>query len=315
MPLSLVSAPVLGFDLVRHPNGPGVAAILIRAMQLQPVDLPRFGRPFPASGPSRAQCWDAIADAQASAGLGSLRGSYVPRRTGDRLSVLETVADDLVRSMIVDLDDLRRLIGAEILAWTDADRNAAPAEPAGSAGLTGGSGHPEQAVLDAEEALFDAVAAQWITGLWPDGEAGPEAVALTGRYRAAEAGLGDRPVDVGPAEASVAAVLDQLRRCTDSDRARLRTIGQVMRASGSQWAEAVHDASWAAYTTGRVRAAAMAQLLGVQAFRAGGFDATDGAEGLWNLVSGHLQACVMGDVLSDETLTTLTRAWTAAFGR
>lgn len=293
MPLSLVSAPVLGYDLARHPNGPAVASILIRALQLQPDDLTRFNRPFPGTGPDRAACWDAIARAQSAAGLGSLRGSYLPRTTGpaSSLSVLETMTDDLLRSMIVDLDDLRRLISEDILAW------------AGRSRLT------EQAT----EVLLDAVAAQWVTGLWPDGAPSEYASALSARFRVMSAELGVRALEVGPAEDEVARTLDLLRRCTDTDRDRLRTVGAMNRASGSQWAEAVHEASWAAFTTGRIRAAALTQLLAVQAFRAGGFDATDGAEGLWNLVSGHLQACVMGDVLPELTVDTLSRAWHTAF--
>ena len=51
---------------------------------------------------------------------------------------------------------------------------------------------------------------------------------------------------------------------------------------------------------------------GVQAFRQAGFTAADGAEGLWNTISGHIQAEVVGDVLSATTHEHLTRTWHAA---
>jgi hypothetical protein len=85
-----------------------------------------------------------------------------------------------------------------------------------------------------------------------------------------------------------------------------------MPITGPEWAQSVHEASWAALTTGRIRSAAAAQLLGAQAFRAGGFTALDGAEGLWNTISGHIQAEVLYDVLPATTYNRLTQIWHAA---
>ncbi|MCW2526872.1 MAG: hypothetical protein JWM76_1732, partial [Pseudonocardiales bacterium] len=39
MSVSLVSAPILGFDLVRHPAGQELADILLSALSLGPHDL------------------------------------------------------------------------------------------------------------------------------------------------------------------------------------------------------------------------------------------------------------------------------------
>jgi hypothetical protein len=124
--------------------------------------------------------------------------------------------------------------------------------------------------------------------------------------------LPHRTDDIGPCEPELRAFLDAVAALDSAGRDQFRRTADGLRAVGQEWAAAVHEASWAALTTGRIRAAATAQLLGVQAFRTAGFTAADGAEGLWNTVSGHIQAEAMGDVLSAETYSYLTRTWRAA---
>ena len=53
---SLVSAPVLAFDLVRLPGGPEVADVLIRALALAPYDVPALAAAH-SSGPARDAAW------------------------------------------------------------------------------------------------------------------------------------------------------------------------------------------------------------------------------------------------------------------
>ncbi|MDP9398185.1 MAG: hypothetical protein M3P96_10355, partial [Actinomycetota bacterium] len=57
---SLVSTPVLGFDLVRLPGGHRVAAVLRRALALAPEDLPVLAAAHD-DGPGRAAAWWEIA--------------------------------------------------------------------------------------------------------------------------------------------------------------------------------------------------------------------------------------------------------------
>ena len=71
----------------------------------------------------------------------------------------------------------------------------------------------------------------------------------------------------------------------------------------------MHESSWAAHVSGRLRVLAAAQLLAVQAFLDGGFDGRDGAQGVWNAVAGVVQALTMGDLLDDSALSVLLAPW------
>jgi hypothetical protein len=100
----------------------------------------------------------------------------------------------------------------------------------------------------------------------------------------------------------------------EAGRTALRATVSVLRPPNTEWSAAMHEASWAALTTGRIRAAASAQLLAVRSFRSGGLDATDGAEGVWNMISGYLQATVVSDVLSNDVRDLLSTPWLRAIG-
>ena len=63
----------------------------------------------------------------------------------------------------------------------------------------------------------------------------------------------------------------------------------------------MHAVTWAVHLSGRVREAAAAQLRAVQALHVARIDATEAASGLWNLVSGALQATVVTDLLDGTT--------------
>ena len=68
-----------------------------------------------------------------------------------------------------------------------------------------------------------------------------------------------------------------------------------------RWAESVHAASWAVHLAGRVRPAATAQLLLVEAVHAAGAPPQALAQGAWRVLSGAVQAAVVGDVLDELT--------------
>ena len=61
----------------------------------------------------------------------------------------------------------------------------------------------------------------------------------------------------------------------------------------------MHEATWAAYLSGRVAAAAAAQLHLVSAVRSAGVSLDDVAAGFWNAVSGAVGAMVVYDLLDD----------------
>ncbi|HTZ44223.1 MAG TPA: hypothetical protein VMB79_10195 [Jatrophihabitans sp.] len=291
MTISLVSAPVIGFDLVRHPAGPAIAETLVWAIGLGPRDLPLFS----ATHAVREPAWHQVRQVRDRLGTGALNGSA--------LAPVEPVADGgslqamivgLRRSLIADLDDLEHLIRADVLAWA-----AKPAETSDAF-----------EVADVEAAIgsvLAAVAADWVDGVDADTRQQLAAPASAVRHQ-----TDAREPDVGPCEAQVREALGILGGLDADGRHRLREVNTLLGPGGSTWAQAMHEASWAALTTGRIRAAATAQFLAAQAFLAGGLDAADGAEGVWNLVSGHLHALVVGDVLGSALQVTLSRGWRAA---
>ncbi|HEX2902838.1 MAG TPA: hypothetical protein VHO01_05210, partial [Jatrophihabitans sp.] len=291
MTISLVSAPVLGFDLVRHPAGSAVAETLLLALSLGPQDLARFeqvARTLPA--PRQAE----LAAARERLGAGSLRGSVVLPGTDEAVDgPLGGMISTLRRSMISDLDDLEHLVRTDVLAWAEAEAALIPAAGEALAGTV--------------RIVVEALAADWVDGL--SDELRTE---LAAGLRRATAGRTPVPVDIGPCRPELDAVLNPLRRLDPDGRDRLRQVSSLLGPGGAEWAQSVHEASWAAFSTGRIRAAASAQLLAVQAFRAGGLTAADGAEGVWNMISGHVQACVVADVLPEEVRHRLGRGWRAA---
>ena len=64
----------------------------------------------------------------------------------------------------------------------------------------------------------------------------------------------------------------------------------------------------------RVRAAAAAQLLLVQAVDDAGIPVADRAAGVWNLLSGTVQALLVRDVLDVDTVHRLLNPYLAALG-
>ena len=292
MTISLVSAPVLGFDLVRHPAGTAVAETLLVALSLGPQDLAVFER---VAATVAAPDPDRLAAARERLGRGSLNGSALIPEPAEEGSSLTGMISTLRRSMINDLDDLEHLVRTDVLAWAG--------EAAGEA-VT-----PDQLAATIRLTVA-ALAADWVDGL----ESGLRAQLAAG-FRQAIALLPPRRYDTGPCQEELTAVLTELGRLGADGRDRLRQVNSLLGPGGSDWAQAVHEASWAAFTTGRIRAAASAQLLAVQAFRAGGLDATDGAEGVWNMISGHVQACVVADVLPTTIQQDLARGWRSALGR
>ena len=82
----------------------------------------------------------------------------------------------------------------------------------------------------------------------------------------------------------------------------------------ADWAPAVHSASWAVFLSSRVRSAAAAQLLLVQAIDRARIPLTARAGGVWNLLSGAIQALVVRDLLDTTTVHRLVDPYLAALG-
>ena len=290
MTYSLVSMPVLGFDLCRLPRGPEVAAILLAALGLDGGTLAAVAAQHP--GPAHELRWEQVrrSGGPRPAVVSELRAVQA---AAPSLTQARTLVEALERSLIGDLDALVRLVRDDILDWTwlgtDTSRVQDPVAAA------------------AVEVIAEALAAGYCSEVLPAGLAD----VLTRPWTAA--GVPGDQLDLGPFAPTVRGLIDRIAALDAPSRERLRAeIGH--RPGSPAWARAAHDASWAVYLTGRLRAAAAAQLLTVQAFRSAGFTALDGAHGMWNLVSGVVQSVVVGDLVDREVADTLRGDWIRIVG-
>ncbi|ABS01808.1 hypothetical protein FHR75_001836 [Kineococcus radiotolerans] len=307
MHYSLVSSPVLGFDLVRLPAGDSAAEVLLRALDCGPREIDVLAaRHDPAT---RTAAWDAVrtacdgvpqlTDVLHQVANGLARDDFADEVSGARVE--RGVVRVLQTSTIADADALVRLVHHDVFDWT------------WSAPLEGGPRLRTEDAGRAADVLADAAVSAYLGDRLPDHARRVLAHPYLQACRDL-APLPERPTGLGEAQAGVERVLDRLRRLDGTDRACLRAVAAASRPGAGEWAGAVHDASWAVHLSDRVRTAAVAQLLAVRAFRAGGLDAADGAEGLWNVVSGVVHAEVVADLLSSDARAVLLRPWEAAFG-
>lgn len=283
---SLVSAPVLGFDLTRMSGGAAVAEVMLRAMRLTEEDLTVLSAHLPDEG-VRGPLWVAVETAARN--VPSLRTLKEDDPAGS-LAVVE-------RAPIGSVDDLLTCIRYDVMAWTwqGAGRDARQSEPA--AGATG--------------LLCDAAVAGYLRDVLDDGSRrrlGAGWVAATRKLP------GGAPIDLGPHHYAVSALLDRLRSVRPSDRVRLTQAAEDSRRNASGWSPAVHSASWAAYLSDRVRTAAAAQMLLVQAIDTASIPIADRAGGVWNMLSGGVQALVVRDLLDTATAHRLLTPVVAALG-
>jgi hypothetical protein len=112
----------------------------------------------------------------------------------------------------------------------------------------------------------------------------------------------------------VSALLDRLRSLRPNDLRRLVASAEDARRNAGGWSPAVHSASWAAYLSDRVRTAAAAQMLLVQAIDTATIPLADRAGGVWNMLSGAVQALVVRDLLDTATAHRLLAPVVAALG-
>ncbi|NYD22359.1 hypothetical protein [Kineococcus aurantiacus] len=302
-----MSSPVLGFDLVRLPHGDSTAEVLLRALACGPREIDVLAARYDPEG--RAGAWETvrraagnlpqIGDVLHQVANGLAHGDFTDEVAGARVE--DGVVRVLQTSTIADADALVRLVHHDVFDWT------------WSAPLAGGPRLRTEDSGRAADVLADAAVSAYLGNRLPDHV---RRVLAHPYLQAARdlAPLPEHPEGLGPEQAGVGRVLDRLRRLDGTDRACLRTVAETGRPSAGEWAGAVHDASWAVHLSDRVRTAAVAQLLAVRAFRAGGLDAADGAAGLWNVVSGVVHAEVVADLLSSDARAVLLRPWEAAFG-
>ncbi len=294
MPYSLLSAATLGFDLVRLPAGRAVAEVLLVGLAADATDLTRIAAAHPARGLEREQRGVHAVRSRRAREMAASVPHVRAAAAGDARDRAAVLVAQLEQGTIGDAPTLERLLRDDVL----------------------GSEHPAVAGLDPElrdeaaEVLADAAVGFWAAGLLPP------------LVRRELTSAFDRVTDGGPFSAGFAVDLgDELqsflaavRDLDDAGRDRWRAAVDEGRAEHRPWAGAMHEASWAAYVSGRTRDLAAVQLHAVQAFLDGGFDGRDGASGAWNAVAGCVQGLYMGDLLDEASLAVLRAPWARVTG-
>lgn len=303
---SLVSATVLGFDLARRRGGAQVAAVLRDALALTPADLPVVAavrqrdqhrdqhghqpddqRADPSAQQAHDDAWLAVArsEGQRREVVSLLGDVHEAAGTGIASAVALTL-HELEIAPLGSLASLLHCVRTDVLDWTW--------RSAGEVSLQAPTAERATSIV------CDAVAASYCHGLTP-----AERQHLAAPWARAQRLLDAVREPVEPVlPAPVEALLERLSRLDVADVEALRARSADLGRTGD-WAESVHEASWAVHLTGRVRTAASVQLRGVEALARSGVSASDAATGLWNTVSGALAAHLVADVLADDVLAEL----------
>jgi hypothetical protein len=295
---SLVSAPVLGFDLVRLLGGSAVAEVLLRALSFTESDMEILAN-------SRLDEWDRLVlwqDVDAAA----RKRPTVRDLSADGGDAERTLAL-LERAPIGTVDGLLHCVRHDVLDWT-----WRPAEGgAGSAAEAGGARTEQSDVASRATAVIcDAVVAAYLRDLLP----------VQSRRRLAAGWLGAarwlpvRTTHLGPQHDAIMSLLARVRALHPAQLGRLAKAAEVTRRGVNDWAPAVHAASWAVYVSGRVREAAAAQMMLVRAVEDAGIPVSDRAGGVWNLLSGAVQALVVRDLLAVDVVERLVDPFLVALG-
>jgi hypothetical protein len=291
---SLVNASTVGFDLARLPTGAAVATVLLEALAVQ-SPLASRARAFPtfdalhADDPRRAAAWlevSALApqrrldDALSVVGqlLDDVAGAVDPSASATRQ--LEPVLRDLTTASFGGLEDLLRMVRVDILDES-----------------------PPYVVALASDALAAAYGGQRLR----------EEIRslLTVPWVGATKSLTPIPADLGPFTDELRTILDRVATLTETET---KVLVEGAALVDADWSARMHAAAWAGYLSGRLRPAATAQLQAVRALRACGVDAAAAARGVWNSISGCLQAVVVHDLLDEVTYGVLVAPWEGAVG-
>ena len=311
---SLVSAPVLGFDLTRIDGGAAVADVLLRALALTAEDLATVAAArgddydriaYWLDVDSAARGRRRLATAASSSGSAGTAGSAGATGAGTATAKAAKTDDTedltgrlaaLERAPIGTVDGLLHLVRHDVLDWTWRRH------PAGLAQIK-----PADRV---SAVVCDAAVAAYLCELLP----AETTNGLTAPWYAAVKRLPNRPIDLGPQASAVTSLVERVRNLSGPAVRKLVAASGRSRPALPEWSAAVHSASWSVFVAGRVRAGAAAQLMLVQAVERAGIPVADRAGGVWNLLSGAVQALVVRDVLDGPTLYRLLDPVVTALG-
>jgi hypothetical protein len=300
---SLVSAPVLGFDLARLQGGSAAADVLLRGLSLTHGDLD-------ALAVSRTDEWERAAlwhDVDVAA---------QQRRATNEATASLTVIE---RTPLGTLDGLLHCLRYDILDWTwggGSTKRIARPEPQSAAPTPTIPQNrvPRQRQSEtasrATAVLSDAAAAAYLRELLPD----ETRRQLSGPWVSAMRALPERTLELGPQTDDIQQLLVRVGSLSAPEMQRLAKVCDTNRPGLADWAPAVHSASWAVFLAGRVRSAAAAQLMLVQSIDRAGIPVSDRAGGVWNLLSGAVQALMVRDLLDSPTSRRLLDPFYTALG-
>ena len=283
---SLVSAPVLGFDLTRLAGGSATAEVVLRGLRLQTDDLPILAEKLPDEG-VRGPLWVEVESAARR--MPSLKGMSKDDPAGS-LALVE-------RAPIGSVDALLTCLRYDVMSWTWTG--------------TGRDARQTETAASATALLCDAAVASYLREVLDEDTRRRLGAGWVAAMRKLPVGA---PIDLGPHHYTVSALLDRLRSLRSADMNRLASSAEDARRNAGGWSPAVHSASWAAYLSERVRTAAAAQMLLVQAVDTADVPLADRAGGVWNMLSGAVQALVVRDLLDTSTAHRLLAPVVAALG-
>jgi hypothetical protein len=270
---SLLSAPVLGYDLTRLTGGAATAEVLLRGLCLVPEDLPVLAAQLPDPD-TRHALWLRIQQA-------SLRRLDLVTAPGHGPHAVRPSGPE--HAPIGSVDALLRLVRDDVLGWTWSGALRRQREPAAAATAL----------------VCDAAVSAYLG----DELAAPVRHRLGAGWQAARARLpAVPPIDLGPYHDAISGVLQRVCELHADEVGRLVRSARQHHARPGGWSRAVHSASCAAHLAGRVSTAAAAQLLLVQALAAARVPLADRATGVWHVLSGAVQALVVRDLLDSATV-------------
>jgi hypothetical protein len=319
---SLVSAPVLGFDLTRMPGGSSAALILGRALTLTAADLSDLAdrRIEPAR---HAELWgevqlaelgrptvrDLAAISRLTAGAPTAEGPHAPEAARSGAAAAMTL---LERAPLGTLNGLMHCVRHDVLDWTWSAGGSAGGSTGKSKGGSAPHAPPVQSAVAAAatEVVCDAVAGSYLHARLAE----TVRRELTAGWVAAAHELPIRTIDLGPGGVAAHRLIDRVAGLDDQDRDRVLAAAAASRRESATWAPAIHSASWAVHLAGRVRAAAAAQFLLVDAVDAGRIPVAERAGWAWNLLSGAVQALMARDLMDAGTTHRLLSPLLPALG-
>jgi hypothetical protein len=274
---SLISAPVLGFDLTRMDGGAATAELLETMLAV------------PAGG------WSAVA-ARVPGGSPELDAA---RDTALRLADAQPSVRDLPgtdpagavallhRAPIGNLSALLHCVRTDVL-------------------VPGGDEAPDEVAAMAT----DAVSAAYVRALLTDDDRRE----LARGWLAVRRHLPSAPADLGPQQEQLERLLEAVRALPADRVPALTEAADQLRAGGADWAAAMHSLTWAVHMSGRARAAATVHMRLVQAVDLAGIPLAARAEGAWNLLSGAAQALVVRDLADTDSTALLLSPAIPALG-